>query len=184
MYSDLAISILRRSKAASLSLALFAVVSVLSVTAVQSQEGEPERQFVLEGLDGVHVTVPAITGMDTVRGDITRAVEARIGASGMKLIGDNEYLNNTQVKSLVVRINPLKQGGKTFYAISLDLTQMIHLPDRQSRKVDVSMWDDVSVGFVDSKKDGQIKEEVLKRVDRFVDMWRRANGNAGSAKSN
>ena len=166
-------SIPRWSKAASLSLAVCAVVSMFTAAPVFSLEGEPERQFVLEGLDGVHVSVPAITGMDVDRGDIASAVGQRISASGMKAIDDKEFLNYTDVKSLVVKLTPLKHGGKTFYSLNLDLTQMIYLPDKQSRRVDVSMWNDVSVGFLD--KDTQLKDEVLKRVDKFVDMWRRAN---------
>lgn len=166
-------------RAASLSLALCAVVSMFAAAPVLSLEGEPERQFVLEGLDGVHVTVAAVAGMDVDRLDITRAVEDRIKASGLKAIDDKEFLNYTDIKSLVVRLIPLKHSGKTFYSLNLDLTQMIYLPDKQSRRVDASMWDDVSVGVVDSSKNGQVKETVLKRVDRFIDMWRRANGNIG-----
>lgn len=169
-------SSLRRSGAASLILASFTVISVLIACPVLSLEGEPERQFVLEGLDGVHVRVPAVTGMDIDRGGITQAVEARISAAGMKAIDDKEYLNHTDVKSLVVRLTPLKHSGKTFYSLNLDLTQMIYLPEKDSRRVDVSMWDAVSVGVADSNKDVQIKEDILKQVDKFIDMWRRANG--------
>lgn len=171
-------------RAASLSLALSIVISVFAAMPVLSQEGEPERQFVLEGLDGVHVIVPAVTGMDVDRAGIASAVEERIRSSGLKIIGDSEYLNNTSVKSLVVKLVPLKSGGKTFYSLNLDLTQMIYLPDRQSRKVDVSMWDDVTVSFVDSNKGTKLKDDILKRVDRFIDMWRRANGNVAPVKSN
>jgi hypothetical protein len=176
MFPNLGSSILRWSRAASLPLAVCAVVSIIAATPVLSLEGEPERQFVLEGLEGVHVSVPAVTGMDVDRGDIARAVEARINASGLKAIDDKEFLNYTDVKSLVVRLIPLKHSGKTFYSLNLDLTQMIYLPDKQSRRVDVSMWDDVSVGVVDANKADQIKADVLTRVDKFVDMWRRANG--------
>jgi hypothetical protein len=168
---------------ATLSLAVPVVISLFAAMPGLTQEGEPERQFVLEGLDGVHVIFPAVTGMDVNRSDITSAVEERIRSSGLKVIGDSEYLNNTSVKSLVVKLVPLKSGGKTFYSLNLDLTQMIHLPDRQSRKVDISMWDDVTVGFVDSNKT-KLKEDILKRVDRFIDMWRRANGNVGPVKTN
>jgi len=159
-----------------LGLVLSVLVSTVAINPAFALEGEPERQFVLEGLDGVHVSVPAITGIDVDRGDITRAVEERIAAAGLKAIGDKEFLNYTDVKSLVVRVTPLKHSGKTFYSLNLDLTQMIDLPDKQSRKVDASLWDDVSVGVVDASKDGQIKDVVLKQVDKFIDMWRRANG--------
>lgn len=172
MNSKLANSIRR----ASLIVAVCGGISIFSAIPASSLEGEPERQFVLEGLDGVHVSVPAVTGMDVDRGDITSAIEARISASGLKAIDDKEFLNYTDVKSLVVRIIPLKHSGRTFYSLNLDLTQMIYLPDKQSRRVDVSMWDSVSVGVVDSNKDEQLKEDVLKQVDKFVDMWRRANG--------
>jgi|AGTN01.1.fsa_nt_gi hypothetical protein len=163
-------------RAAILSLAMSVVISMFAVTPVLA-EGEPERQFVLEGLDGVHVIVPSITGMDVDRAGIASAVEDRIKSSGLKVISESEYLNNTSVKSLVVKIIPLKSGGKTFYSLNLDLTQMIYLSDKASRKVDVSMWDDVTVGFLD--KGTKFKEDVLKRVDNFIDMWRRANGNVG-----
>ncbi len=172
----LANSTSRRSRAASLILAFCAAVSFFAVTPATSLEGEPEQQFVLEGLNGVHVSVPAVTGMDAQRSDIAQAVVQRISKAGMKAIDDKEFLNYTDVKSLVVRITPMKHSGKTFYSLNLDLTQMIYLPENQSRRVTVSMWDDVSVGFIDSNKDGQIKEDVLKRVDKFIDMWRRANG--------
>jgi hypothetical protein len=162
--------------ATGLALAVCAGVSIFTQTPVMSLEGEPERQFVLEGLDGVHVSVPAITGMDIDRGDIVQAVTQRISAAGLKAIDDKEFLNYTDVKSLVVKLTPLKHSGRTFYSLNLDLTQMIYLPDKQSRRVDVSMWSDVSVGFVDSNKEGQVKDEVLKSVDKFIDMWRRANG--------
>jgi hypothetical protein len=164
---------LRRRRSVTLSLVVCVAISVFAGTPGLAQ-GEPERQFVLEGLDGVHIIVPAVTGIDVDRSDIARAVEERINSSGMKVIGESEYLNNTSVKSLVVKIIPLKSGGKTFYSLNLDLTQMIYLSDKQSRKVDVSMWDDVTVGFVD--KGTKFKEDVLKRVDNFIDMWRRANG--------
>lgn len=160
----------------SLALAASALISTSLAMPASSLEGEPERQFVLEGLSAVHVSVPAITGMDVDRGDIVRAIESQISASGLKPIGDQEFLNYTDVKSLVVRVIPFKHGGKTFFSLNLDITQMIDLPDKQSRKVDASLWDDVSVGFIDSNKDGQLKDAVLKRVDKFVDMWRRANG--------
>lgn len=169
-------------RTASLSIVLCAVISMFAAMPVFSAEGEPERQFVLEGLNGVHIIVPSITGLKIDRSDIVRAVEERIKAAGMKAIDDNEYLNNTDVKSLVVRLVPLKQGGKTFYSLNLDLTQMIRLPDKQSRKVDVSMWDDVMVGLVDSNKEGRIKEDILTQVEKFIDMWRRANGMSGVKK--
>ncbi len=173
-----------RRRATVLSLALSAVFSILAAQPSLALEGEPERQFVLEGLDGVHVMVPAITGLDVDRADLARAVEERIKPSGLKVIDDKEYLNYTDVKSLVVRLIPLKHGGKTFFSLNLDLTQMIYLQDKDSRKVDVSMWDDDTVGLVDSNKEGEIREDVLKRVDKFVGMWRRANGDAGLKKPN
>lgn len=166
----------RRGMARTLPLALCACVMLFTSTPARSLEGEPERQFVLEGLNGVHISVSAVTGLDVNRDDIARAVEERITASGLKAIDDKEFLNHTDVKSLVVRFVPFKSGGKFFYSLNLDLTQMIYLPDKDSRRVDVSMWDDVSVGIVDSNKNGQVKDAVLKRVDRFVDMWLRANG--------
>lgn len=176
MFTRLVNSSLRPKGAAGLLLALCTVVSIFTASPVLALEGEPERQFVLEGLTGVHVSMPAVTGMDIDRGDIARAVEDRITAAGMKAIDDKEFLNHTDVKSLVVRLTPLKHSGKFFYALNLDLTQMIYLEDKDSRRVNVSMWDDVKVGVVDSNKDGQIKVEILNQVDKFIDMWRRANG--------
>lgn len=161
-------------------IAACALMSFFSAASALALEGEPERQFVLEGLQGVHVSVPAVTGIDVDRGAITSAVEQKITASGMKAIGDKEYLNNTDVKSLVVRFIPFKNGGKTYFSLNLDLTQMIYLPDRDSRKVDVSMWDDVSVGVLESSKSEHIQDAVLKRVDKFIDMWRRANGKSNN----
>ncbi|MBX9696285.1 MAG: hypothetical protein K2Z81_28110 [Cyanobacteria bacterium] len=170
----------RLSRAAFLSLAFCLASSLPALAEVE----DPERQFVLEGLDGVHVSVPAITNMSIDRSDIAKAVEERLKSSGMKVIGEQEYLNFTDVKSLVVRLTPIQHGGKTFFSLNLDLTQMIYLPDKDSRKVDVSMWDDDSVGLVDSNKEGQIKEDVLKRVDKFIGMWRRSNGDDGTKKPN
>ena len=180
MSTRLSHSSIRWSRLANVLLG-FATLVTLSVSSpALSLEGEPERQFVLEGLDGVHVRVPAVTGMDIDRGGITQAVEARITAAGMKAIDDKEYLNHTDVKSLVVRLTPLKHSGKTFYSLNLDLTQMIYLPEKDSRRVDVSMWDAVSVGVADSNKDTQIKDDILKQVDKFIDMWRRANGKSSN----
>ena len=155
-----------------------AMFSFSSVTPAQAEPVEqPSTQFVLEGLKSIHVSVGRLDDVSLERSKLRKAVEKRFEKAGMKTIDEKEFLNHTDNFKFYVTVTPLKHNRKLFYSVNVGLTQMLRLPDKPSRKVDVTTWQDEAVGLVDAKNDSAIQDRVLERVDGFIDLWQRANDN-------
>ena len=167
----------------------FASISVLPVTLVLALTlpalaegrpewmlGEPSTQFVLDGLKSVYVSVGSLEELKLDRAKIAADIESKFQQAGLKTIERKDFLNHTDNYMFFVKVTPLKDGRKVFYSLHVGLTQMVYLPEKDSRKVDITTWQDEAVGLVDSSKHELISQRILERVDAFIDLWRRANG--------
>lgn len=152
------------------------VLAATAVNPVFALEGEPATQFVLEGLDRVHVTVDPLSKVNLDAGAMQKDIEAQFEKGGMKIVDKKEFLNDTTIDQFLVKVTPLKKNKKIFYAINVGLTQMVYLEDKPDRKISVTAWQNQSLGLAEPGKEGEIKKEIMAKVDSFIDLWQRANG--------
>ena len=155
---------------------VFIASFVLNATTVYGLEGEPAEQFVLNGLKSVHVTVSPMPKLNLSPSSIKNSVESKLVKSGMKLIGEKEFLNYTDVDQLLVKVIPFKHKKQVFYSLSISLTQMVFFENKADRRISVTSWQDQSVGLVDTKTEDQIEIKIMERLDKFINTWQRANG--------
>lgn len=156
----------------------FLFVSLLSLTntvAVHSLEGEPSDQFVLEGLESVHVSISDLDKLRLDRGVLRKTVESKLANAGMKIIGEKEFLNYTDVDQLLVKVKTLKHKKQLFYSLQIELNQMVFLEGKPSRKISVTSFSDQVLGLADTKTEDLIQKRISERIDNFISLWRRAN---------
>lgn len=152
------------------------LLSVMAITPASALEGEPATQFVLEGMKDVHVSVGSMKDLTIDRQAIQKSVEAKFEAAGLKTIGEKEFLNNTTINRFLIKVLPLKNKKRVFYSLSLSLTEMVFLEDKADRKISVTAWQDNAVGLAEPGAQDQITKKIMERVDAFIDLWQRANG--------
>ncbi len=158
------------------NLIALALIAATSAIPAQALEGEPATQFVLEGLDKVHVTVGPMKDFGLDRAAIQKAVEEKFEKSGMKTISKKQFLNDTTINQFLVTVKPLKDRQKTFYSLNLGLTEMVFLEDKADRKISITAWQDQNLGVVNKKEENSLQKRIMERVDSFIDLWQRANG--------
>lgn len=155
---------------------LMVIAFALAIPAVNAQNGEPDYQYILNGMNKIHVSVGELKDLGFTREQIRTQVQSKLNEAGLKVIGDKEFLNYTDVNNFTVNVKPLKHNGKLFYSIKIALTEMVYLKEKTDHEVSVIVWQDETVGVNGLKEKSKLKSKILERVDSFVSLWKRSNG--------
>ena len=154
---------------------LLVLAFAINNPAVNAQDGEPDYQYALNGMNKIHVSVGDLKGLSISGSTIQNQVQSKLGEAGLKVIGDKEFLNYTDVNNFVIKVKPFKHKGNLFYSLKIALTEMVYLQDKNEREVSVTVWQDEVVGATGLKDQSEIKTKIMERVDSFISLWKRSN---------
>ncbi|RJR31449.1 MAG: hypothetical protein C4576_31855 [Desulfobacteraceae bacterium] len=131
---------------------------------------------VLRGLGRIHVTVERLQPeieRDGLYGNLLVSdVEMKLKMAGIAVLSEEEYLQNSPVSSLLLRVNTLKRRFGYIYSVDLFLVEPVVLTRNKIRR-DAKVLEIPGVWGMGRLSD--IREKAADTVDGFIRAWQAAN---------
>lgn len=177
-----------------------AAVSLVLLHSFTLASDDAKTTATLRGLEGVYVQVenfdPEIQ-QDLKKGGLTEnslqmTIEGKLEAAGIRVLSEEEFRKLEHRSLLCVNLRMLmpealqrftftlegipiskpEQGQRYFYAIDVELRQMVSLVRDASMKELATTWSIGSVGF---RRPARIRADVMDQVNGFIDAYMAAN---------
>jgi hypothetical protein len=139
----------------------------------------------LKGFNTLKVYVepldPEMERLGLTREQIQTDVEIKLRKTGFNVIAIGESFS--PVIYLYITLHSYHSGsGSIAYYIETSLRQEVLLDRNTSVNIIASTWSSAELGIVSQSKVRQLRDQISKKVDKFINAWLKANASTTSEK--